>query len=307
MPARLDGRVRARTFPVAVFAALLLVSGATGDGRAATDAPSPATTTAGALPSRADIDAAMQRNFGYDPSVTWKVLDIRPSPLVGLAEVVVQIGNQTPVHMFVAPGGQTALIGTPLAFGTDPFAAARAALKDVDGPALGSRAPAISIVVFNDLECPDCKAAEPNLEKLTTDFPQVRYVFAQFPFPEDRHPWAREAARFADCAGRTNAARFFTFVDDVFAHQDAITRENVDERLKASASAAGYELKTLTACAALPATQARIDQSFALGTSLRVDSVPTAFINGRKVDDLGDVPYDQLKALVAFEISHAGH
>jgi protein-disulfide isomerase len=296
------------SLPIAVFAALLLVSGTAGDGGAATTtAPVPAATSAEALPSRAEIDAAMQRNFGYDASVTWKVLDIRPSGLAGLAEVVVQIGNQSPVHLFVAPGGQTALIGTLLPFGTDPYAAARAALKDVDGPALGSHAPAISIVVFNDLECPDCKTAEPNLEKLTRDFPQVRYVFAQFPFPEDRHPWAREAARFADCAGRANAARFWTFVDDVFAHQDAITRENVDERVKASASAAGYDLKALTACASLPATQARIDQSFALGTSLRVDSVPTAFINGRKVDSLGDVPYDQLKALVAFEITHAGH
>jgi protein-disulfide isomerase len=43
-----------------------------------------------------------------------------------------------------------------------------------------------------------------------------------------------------------------------------------------------------------------------LGQSLDVNETPTVFINGRRVRGIGDIPYEQLKSLVQFEIDHAG-
>jgi protein-disulfide isomerase len=49
-----------------------------------------------------------------------------------------------------------------------------------------------------------------------------------------------------------------------------------------------------------------VKKSLDLGASLDVNETPTVFINGRRVKSLASIPYDQLKALVQFEIDHAG-
>ena len=54
------------------------------------------------------------------------------------------------------------------------------------------------------------------------------------------------------------------------------------------------------ACAAMPATKARVDASIALGKSVDVSGTPTLFINGRKIDNVGQIPADLLKQLVEF-------
>ncbi len=62
----------------------------------------------------------------------------------------------------------------------------------------------------------------------------------------------------------------------------------------------------ISACSATPETEARIKKSMALGESLDVNSTPSVFINGRMVPAIANIPYEQLKALVQFEIDHAG-
>src|SRR5260370_39140813 len=108
-------------------------------------------------------------------------------------------------------GPQNAIICSNTPFGTNPFATARAKLQAADGPARGAATPVISIVEFSDLECPHCKLAQPILEKLVTDFPQVHYVFQQFPLPATLHPWAMKAAEYTDCA-RTDKAAFWQYL-----------------------------------------------------------------------------------------------
>jgi len=68
---------------------------------AASSSSAPAHSTSG-LPSHADVDAALQRNFGYDPAITWNILDIRSSPITGVADVLVSMNKQNPVHSYVS-------------------------------------------------------------------------------------------------------------------------------------------------------------------------------------------------------------
>src|ERR1035438_4260038 len=46
-----------------------------------------------ALPTEDTVNAFLFQMFGYDPTVTWKVSEIRPSVMPGLAEVSVVITN----------------------------------------------------------------------------------------------------------------------------------------------------------------------------------------------------------------------
>jgi len=259
------------------------------------------------LPGNAQIDAALKRTFGYDPSLSWQILDIHPSIAPGIAEVVVSFNKQPPYRFWITPDGQNAvLVADILPFGPDPFAPAREKLQAAKGPSRGATNPAIYIVDFSDLQCPHCKAAQPIVEKLVTDFPQVRLIFQQFPLPASLHPWAMKAALYADCAGHMDQAAFWKYVDAIFENQGGIALATADDKLKELATAAGLDGQKLAACAATPETEERVKKSLELGESLGINETPTVFVNGRRVKGITNIPYDQLKAMVQFEIEHAG-
>jgi protein-disulfide isomerase len=198
------------------------------------------------------------------------------------------------------------VVGDVIPFGPNPFAPAREKLQAADGPSRGPQNPAILVVDFSDLECPHCKAAQPVVEKIVADFPQVRLVFQQFPLPPSLHPWAMKAALYADCASRADKDAFWKYVDSIFENQGGIALATADDKLKELATAAGFDADKIAACAAAPETEARVKKSMALGESLDVNETPTVFINGRRVKGIATLTPEQLKALVQFEIDHAG-
>jgi protein-disulfide isomerase len=259
-----------------------------------------------ALPTMEEVEASMKRSFGYDPGVSWQIYEIKESSIPGLAEILVSMNKQQPVHLFLAPGTQTAIAGQIIPFGPDPFAPARASLKGAFGPSRGGQNPPIEIIEFSDLECPHCKVAQPVLAKLFADFPQVRFIFQQFPLPASLHPWALKAAQYADCAGQMDQDAFWKYVDSIFENQGGIALATADDKLKELATAAGLDAQKISTCAASPETDARIKKSQALGATLDVNETPTVFINGRRVPGIANIPYDNLKQLVQFEIDHAG-
>lgn len=291
------------------FALLLVVCTLSLIISAQTSAPpakSGATAAAAKSPTKDDVEAALKRTLGYDPATTWVIYDIRPSVIPGVSDVLVSLNKQDPMHIYWDANGQNAIIGQILPFGSDPYSQIRTILQAADGPAQGPQNPAIVLVEFSDLECPHCKVAQPIAEKLAADFPQVRYVFQQFPLPASMHPWALKAAEYADCVSRLSPSNFWKYVDAIFTNQTSIAAATAEDKLKELGGTLGIDAAKISSCASLPQTEARIKKSQQLGESLDVNQTPTLFINGRRVLGLGDIPYDQLKNLVQFEITHAG-
>lgn len=272
----------------------------------ATQQPKSIANATAKAPTKEEVDTALKRTLGYDPATTWVIYDIRPSVVPGVSDILVSLNKQDPIHIYWDPNGQNAVIGQILPFGSDPFAQARSVLRAADGPALGPQTPAIVMVEFSDLECPHCKAAQPIAEKLAAEFPQVRYVFQQFPLPASMHPWAMKAAQYSDCVGQLNPSLFWKYVDSVFENQASIAAATAEDKLKELAGAVGLDPTKVSTCAASPQTDARVKKSMQLGESLDINQTPTLFINGRRVLGIADIPYDQLKNLVQFEINHAG-
>jgi len=268
-----------------------------------TAAPSHAASagTPSLLPSEAEVEASLKRTFGYDAGLSWQVLEIRASGISGIAEIVVSINKREPNHIYLPAEGQKAIVGDVIPFGPNPYAPARAKLQAVDGPSLGPKAPTILIAEFSDLQCPHCKAAQPIIEKLANDFPQIRFVFQQFPLPATLHPWAMKAAQYADCAAQTNPDAFWKYIDGIFENQGGIALATADDKLKELATAAGLDAQKISTCSASMVTEARIKKSMALGESLDVNSTPTVFINGRKIS--GAYPWDTFKKIADEELA----
>ncbi len=264
---------------------------------------------AGHAPSPATVQEFLKHWFGHDPSVSWRVAEIKPAPDPELTEVVVvfssskQPGQQQVTRLYVTSDGKHAVAGELIPFGADPFAESRDKLAHgINGPARGPANAPVTIVEFADLQCPSCKAAAPTIEKLLADEPNVRFVFQQFPLVQI-HNWAFKAATLGDCIARDNNSAFWKFLKTVYDNQESISESNVEPKLREYASASGANADLAARCAASPAASERVNQSMELGKALDVTGTPTLFVNGRRVSNLGSLPYEALKRLVEFHAS----
>ena len=255
------------------------------------------------LPSEDAVNGFMRYTFGFDPGTTWKIVKIQPSPY-GMAEANVTVAqkDQAPAayRLLIAPDGAHVIVGDVIPFGEKPYAPTRKLLDaGAKGPSKGPADAPVTIVEFSDFQCPHCKDAQPALEKILTAHPEVKFVFQNFPLT--MHDWARKAASYADCVSRSpKPDAFWKFVGDVFAAQAQITASNADEKLTAIADGAGVKGTEVAACAALPATDGRVQKSIDLGTGAEITSTPTFFINGRKMGNISGVPDNIMNEILAF-------
>jgi protein-disulfide isomerase len=253
------------------------------------------------LPTEAEVDAFMKATFGYDPHLTWKIVSIKPSQAEGLAEVTVEISGpqgQGGQKFFVSQDGRHAVVGEIIPFGAHPFEQTRRILeKKATGPSRGPANSPVLIVEFSDLQCPHCKDANPTVERLINEDPNVRFVSQNFPLPS--HNWAMKAAAYADCVGRASNDAYWKFAQSVYSAQNEITADNADQKLTDLADKAGVKGSEIATCAAQPETEARVQASIELGKSVDVNSTPTLFINGRPVGVSGN-SYEALKQIVDF-------
>ena len=266
------------------------------------------TPSAPGLPTEATVDSFLKQMFGWNQELTWKIAEIKPAEAKGFAEVTAVFHTtqgQQIFRIFVTPDQKFALTGDIVPFGSDPFAAARADLKAASGPSHGPADAPVTIVEFGDLECPACKAAQPQITKLTQEEPKLKLIFQNFPL-ESVHKWALLGAKYIDCVSQQGSDPTFKFIATVYEHQGEITADTADAMLKGYAKEAGSNPDTVAACVAKPETLARVRQSIALGEKLGVNSTPTFFINGRKVVGFGNnTPYEVVKAIVEFNLSGA--
>ncbi len=255
-------------------------------------------------PTPETVNTFLKRMFGYDPAVTWQVLEIKPSTIPNVTEVVVRLGNdKTATRLFVTPDGRHAILGEAVPFGADPFAEVRAQLAQrARGRSRGPATAAVTVVAFEDLQCPSCRQAHPILQKLLAEFSNTRFVFQHFPLTSI-HKWAFRAAVVSECVAGEGDAAFWKFVDTVYEHQGEVTDANAEQKLLAYAVASGADAASVRTCAAGPQAAARVAASLELGHSLGVSATPTVFINGRKVTQFGAIPYEKLRALMQFEAS----
>jgi protein-disulfide isomerase len=265
-------------------------------------AAAPAKEASTGLPSEDTVNSFLFQTFGYDPTVSWKVAEIRPSDMPGLAAVAVVITNSqgsSVSRLLVSSDGKHAIAGEVLPFGAKPFEDAKIKLeKGVNGPAKGPSKAAVTIVEFSDMQCPHCAKASPQVEQLLALEPDVHFVFQNFPLPS--HDWAEKAAGYVDCVGRDSKDAVWKFIAKTFEEQSNITQSNADEKLKAIATASGANADEVAACAVKPDTKARIEASLALGKSVGVNGTPAVFINGRNA---GGASLEVQRKMVVFEAS----
>jgi protein-disulfide isomerase len=269
--------------------------------------PDPANFTA-ALPTKETVNAFLQTLWGFDDSRIWQVQAILKTQVEGVSKVIVFVGDKTgkqkpaAVQFFTMADGKHIIGGDEIIpFGEHPYADYRAILQQrADGPYRGSASKELEIVEFADFQCPHCKEAQANMDKLVVDFPKARIVFQTFPL-ESIHPQAKTASAYGICVtkqGGSNA--FFQYASAVFDGQDGLaTADGATLTLNSAVVKAGLDPAKIAACAATPAVGAQVEASVKLAQDLNLNQVPTLMINGRQVS--ANAPYETLKQLIVFQ------
>jgi len=134
----------------------------------------------------------------------------------------------------------------------------------------------VAIVVFEDLQCPDCARAHPELLKVSAAA-GVPLVVRDFPIT--RHVWAFPAAILARHFGTRSPALESEFRSFIFENQPDIRPENLRRFGEQFAGAHGLELPTeIDPDGKL---QARVQADYDFGRQIKLEYVPLIFVLGR--------------------------
>ena len=169
---------------------------------------------------------------------------------------------------------------------------------------MGTSGAPVAIVEFSDFECPYCKEEAKLLhDNLLPTYPtQVKLYFKEFPL-EGLHPWAKRAAMAASCVQRQGVDAFWAYHDWIFAppgpdhrRQPARSGDGLGEGTKPD------RRHETGAVHGQQATEAEVDKTMAQGRDLAINSTPTMFVNGRRIERALDWP--SLKSIIDFEIEY---
>jgi protein-disulfide isomerase len=227
--------------------------------------------------------------------------------------VTMSAGAQKKTYDFlVSKDGKTLLRVTKMDLTKDPYQAVMDKIDITGRPVRGNKDAKVTIVNFDDYQCPYCAMMH---GVLTNDIlknygDRVKIVYKDFPLTEI-HPWAKHAAIDANCLAAENSRAYWNFVDDVHEHAKDLShglsfdqqKDKLDLLTIQQGQKSGLNMDKLQACVKAQNDQA-VNASEQEGEMLGVDSTPTMFINGQKVS--GALPAADIEAIINRALLDAG-
>jgi len=251
------------------------------------------------------VEAYVRKLFALGPSITVKPGSLTESPIPGFYQVNVDVtagGQSDSASFYVSKDGRHLIRGELYDLAVDPFAANRARIKLDGAPSKGPTNARVVLVEYSDFQCPHCRQLYQILKELVPRYPQVRFVFKDFPLAQI-HPWALTAAYAGRCASQQNPEAFWKLHDLVFDHQENITAENAWQTMLDYAGQLGLDTAAFRVCLTSEETKKAVEASVREGQALRIANTPTVFLNGRRIVG-GDRQY--LEQVLQYELSLLG-
>ena len=161
-------------------------------------------------------------------------------------------------------------------------------------PFRGSEKAKVTIVKFEDFQCPFCKTVQPTFKDLLKKYDgKVRVVHKDLPL-ETIHPQAFQAAEAARCAGEQG--KFWEYHDKLYAD----TPKLGPEELKSAAKDVGLNVPSFDQCFTSRKYRSAVQKDLNDGAQLGLTGTPAFFINGREIS--GARPLDDFSAIIDEEL-----
>jgi len=154
----------------------------------------------------------------------------------------------------------------------------RSAAQNPVNPALRPpKGATVAIVVFEDLQCPDCRRAAPLVEEASRAY-KIPVVRHDFPLPF--HTWSYDAAIFARYFDTHSKALGNEFRDYIFSNQLEVTPQNLRGFAEKFASEHKVELPFVVDPEGKLAALISADKE--LGKAIQINHTPTLYVVSNK-------------------------
>lgn len=181
-------------------------------------------------------------------------------------------------------------------------------------PIRGNPTAKVTVINFDDLECPYCARMHEELFPATLEHykDMVRFVYKDDPLTEI-HPWAMHAAVDANCLAAQSTDVYWTYVDYLHAHGDEVTGSDRDlhksfatlDRIAHQEATLGKLDETLLNACVAKQDEIQIRASAKLAEDLGIDGTPAVYVNGERLNG-GAVPQNELWMAIDRAVRAAG-
>jgi protein-disulfide isomerase len=258
------------------------------------------------------IELQVRDQYSLEPDISITVGARKPSDIPGFdsLQVTLSRGSKSQVlDMLISTDNKTLARLTRMDLTKDPGTSI-----DITGrPIRGNPAAKVTIVNFDDLECPFCARMHAELFPITLDHYKdlVRIVYKDSPLAE-MHPWAMHASVDANCLAAQNGGVYWNYVDYVHSHTQEVSGEDrdpaksfatLDRIARQEATLGKLDEQALNVCLSKQ-DETQVVASTKEAEGLGLEGTPMLFINGEKVS--GAVPQDQLWAAIDRALKAAG-
>jgi len=160
-------------------------------------------------------------------------------------------------------------------------------------PIRGNPAAKVTVVNFDDLECPYCAHMHQTLFPATLDRykEKIRVIYKDDPLVE-LHPWAMHAAIDANCLAAQSGEVYWTYLDYVHSHGEEVSGADrnpaksidaLNRIARQEATLAKLDQNKLDACLSTQ-DDSQVRASMKEADSLKVEGTPALFVNGERID-----------------------
>jgi protein-disulfide isomerase len=261
------------------------------------------------------IEITVRSQFNIPPNLGVTIGERKPSKISGYDTLPISISHgekKTVIDFLISSDGKTLARLETFDMTKDP-----SSVIDLTGrPVRGNPAAKITVVNYDDLECPYCARMHQALFPATLERykDQVRFIYKDDPLVE-LHPWAMHASVNANCLATQNGEAYWSYVDYVHSHGQEISGEDrnpvksfaaLDRIARQEAALAKFapaSLASLDACLTKQ-DETQVRASAHEASALGVDGTPALFIDGERIS--GAVPEDQIWLVIDRALRAAG-
>lgn len=160
---------------------------------------------------------------------------------------------------------------------------------------------AVKLVEYGDYQCPACGYYHKMVEQLKSDFgDQLEVEFNHFPLRQ--HQYAALAARAAEAARKQG--KFWEMHDLLYSNQKEWSQGNATQMITNYAKSIDLDMKQFKMDLNARSTQQAVMKEKKQGIDAGVNSTPTFFLNGKKIETPRS--YDAFKQKVTSALESAG-
>lgn len=158
----------------------------------------------------------------------------------------------------------------------------------------------VTLTEYGDFQCPACASYHPIVNAIVEEYKdKILFIYRDFPLV-NTHKYAHLSSRAAFAANKQN--KYWEMYDLLYQNQDSWAKStNAQELFVDYAKSLGLDIDKFNSDLDSNEAKKFVDEALATATGLGLNSTPSFFINGAKIDNPNN--FEEFKTLINNELN----